>query len=281
MIQLRAISASMTVLPLLRMWDFRARLLAGFEHACNFVMDEAVLVALVTPQVGNGPFHVVVEGSVDFRLLPARSLLRSHGNRLVLDPPSHMSIDLASCRAWDAHPDWQAVRKSPYLGLHRVTLTNFLQQYAPSGSLAAQLQSPRPAPWVLAARNAIGQIEVDLNTALAGLLGLGPGLTPSGDDWLAGWLAGMQVCLPPTRSFALGHLVAQAARTRTNLISRSYLQAAAAGRLAQPWHVLFSALAQKDPAPVCAAAQGILQFGATSGADMLSGFLAGLAKSQP
>ena len=53
-------------------------------------------------------------------------------------------------------------------------------------------------------------------------------------------------------------------------------QAAADGAVAETWHALLSALPDGDPALTRAAAAEIMRHGATSGADMLAGFLAAL-----
>jgi hypothetical protein len=99
------------------------------------------------------------------------------------------------------------------------------------------------------------------------LVGLGPGLTPSGDDLLAGWLAGLRA--GPARARALarraGPGVLAAARTRTGAISRAFLAAAAAGLAGEP----LRGFAMR---PDAAAAAAVLGWGATSGADLLAGY---------
>jgi hypothetical protein len=68
--------------------------------------------------------------------------------------------------------------------------------------------------------------------------------------------------------------VTAAANGRTTGLSLAFLQAAADGAAAQPWHDLLDALVDPDPDPVYHAARRVMRHGATSGADMLAGFIA-------
>ena len=102
----------------------------------------------------------------------------------------------------------------------------------------------------------------------------------AGDDWLAGWLVGLRAAAamnadrPPLDLDAVGRAVVGSARTRTSRLSLAFLQAAADGAVAQAWHALLAALPDPDPTPLRRAAAEIMRHGATSGSDMLAGFLA-------
>jgi hypothetical protein len=116
-------------------------------------------------------------------------------------------------------------------------------------------------------------------TALSALVGLGPGLTPAGDDWLAGWLLAQQLAEDLTGLRNLSGLVGQVATDRTTTLSRALLACAAAGEADAAWHALLASLAKvpmTNP-PIDQSAQTILSHGATSGAAMLIGFCAGVA----
>ena len=121
-----------------------------------------------------------------------------------------------------------------------------------------------------------------IRTSARRLAGLGPGLTPSGDDWLAGWLVGLRVSQAIDRNSehdsltveTVSKAVLQGASDQTTELSLAFLAAAADGALAQVWHLLIDALSNADPAPLRQVAAQIMQVGATSGADMLAGFLA-------
>ena len=106
----------------------------------------------------------------------------------------------------------------------------------------------------------------DLDGAVDALAGLGPGLTPAGDDALAGILL---VLGTHDRAAA----VAAARRAQTNDIARAFLAWAARGQSIEPVHRLLCA----DDAPSASAALGgLLRFGHSSGADLAFGLRLGL-----
>ena len=111
------------------------------------------------------------------------------------------------------------------------------------------------------------------------VLGLGHGLTPSGDDFIGAVLftlrqapiASWQARLP-----ALQAHLRQAACTATNPISAALLDDLMAGCSYRALHELLAALQQRQPAALHRAAQALLAVGASSGADMLAGVLLAL-----
>gem|GEM_PF-1518028 len=116
-----------------------------------------------------------------------------------------------------------------------------------------------------------------LATAVRTLCGLGPGLTPAGDDWLAGWLLGLHLAPDPKGLGDLSDLVTDIAAARTTTLSRAFLECAAAGEADASWHALLDALAGESANErVEKSARAILAHGDTSGAAMLGGFLAGI-----
>ena len=110
------------------------------------------------------------------------------------------------------------------------------------------------------------------------LLGLGGGLTPSGDDYVGGLLFGRRLRErrdPTAWDAAVTRIVADAA-TLTHPISARLLADLAAGEGWAPLHELAGALAAGDPERALHAARDLTALGHTSGWDMLAGFLAGL-----
>ena len=121
--------------------------------------------------------------------------------------------------------------------------------------------------------------------AARGLVGLGPGLTPSGDDWLAGLAVALHHLGParpgpggPRPAAVVGAVRAAVAPGATTLVSAHMLDHALQGRGAAPLHDLLAALAETDldPATVGAAVDALLAIGHTSGADQLCGVLVAL-----
>ncbi|HYP39527.1 MAG TPA: DUF2877 domain-containing protein [Chloroflexia bacterium] len=117
--------------------------------------------------------------------------------------------------------------------------------------------------------------------AITGLLGLGPGLTPSGDDMMAGLLASLAwqarlgivsdklVC-------SLVEAVREVAPSHTNRISARLLHYAGEGVLYAPAMELGEALLVGDTPALHDAARRLCTIGNTTGVDVATGLLTGI-----
>jgi hypothetical protein len=125
-----------------------------------------------------------------------------------------------------------------------------------------------------------GLARGDAGSALA-LLGLGPGLTPAGDDLVAGTIAALAL-LGRLDETAAGAVLARAAVATTSL-SAALLRCAVRGQVPPQAAALLGALCGRGA--VEPALTGLLDVGATSGAALALGLCAGarqgLARDQP
>ena len=80
------------------------------------------------------------------------------------------------------------------------------------------------------------------------LIGLGPGLTPSGDDYLAGLMIGLRATGNRTAAAALWRWLEPQAATLTSAISGAHLAAAARGEVHEALHACVAALLGAKPA---------------------------------
>jgi len=108
--------------------------------------------------------------------------------------------------------------------------------------------------------------EALVESGLNSLVGLGPGLTPLGDDVLSGYLLGLRVL---GRVFDLGSLDL----SRTHWLSRQMVLDAAEGLCWSPFRGLISALLSEDRASLARWLERCAGFGSTSG----KGYLLGMA----
>lgn len=116
--------------------------------------------------------------------------------------------------------------------------------------------------------------------AVAGLMGLGGGLTPLGDDVLAGWLATGVA----TQHGALGPIrwaVALSARERTTTLSATLLTYAARGECIPAFRDLLGGMATGDPGLVEQSLDDVLAIGDTSGSGLVLGALTALQSLSP
>ncbi len=109
------------------------------------------------------------------------------------------------------------------------------------------------------------------------LCGRGVGLTPAGDDMLAGWMAINWLLHGPQPAFLEAcRQIVEVARRRTHLLSQCWLGYAAQGDVAMPVKALLETMTREDDQELDAAIDAVLSMGATSGHDLIQGILLGL-----
>lgn len=159
------------------------------------------------------------------------------------------SLDLSSARLWSPRPDWST--------------------FDPQGIVLAAGEALHRANELLR-REAPEVLAVATGFLPEALLGLGPGLTPAGDDALVGRLLALHaglVAFANPATVAIDRLLT-IAENRTNRLSLAFLRAAAAGECGQAWHALGPGSGSRAEA-----IRVILGTGQTSGAAALWGFL--------
>jgi hypothetical protein len=254
----------------------QGRILTASAIACNLLTDAQRVVCLVARAVGEGPLNIVVEADSLPPVAPGARFAVSE-RELALGP---IRVSLEGAASWD--------------GAHsRTLLEQARQRLASEPGVCSQLRDEAQAilerkrcamilpqhasPWIAVLAS---DDEPTLERSVLPLIGLGPGLTPAGDDWLAGWLLGLWV-VDAAMALRAGQTVVRAATGRTNCLSLACLECAAAGEADAGWINLFAALAETTAgrSRVQAAAQRVLERGATSGAAMLMGFCSGALTS--
>ena len=261
------------------------RVLASFQRVCDLVTDDGEVVALVWSGIGNGPLNVVFDGRPGAALrVGARFFM---GERLLT--VGAVTFDLAHAELWDARPDWDALRVRRVHILAAAHAARNSSSGLQNGSLLKRA-GPAVEAAVAAFQGAWQQgMRDELVAAARSLCGLGPGLTPAGDDWLAGWLLAKHLSedlrglgLAAGR-YDLAGLIADITAGRTTALSRAFLACAAVGEADEMWHALLSALAEESMTSpsVSQSTDAVLAHGDTSGAAMLAGFFAGMATPDP
>jgi hypothetical protein len=192
-------------------------------------------------------------------------------------PVGPLSVLVAGLTRGDLVPGDRAAVSDGVLvvGALRITLAGARATAPPLGgppapgwrvALAAALEVVGPVPDALVpglAALAAGGVE----DAVAQLAGRGDGLTPAGDDVLAGfagwrWASGAPVMLAADRCAPLG---------------RDYLRCAERGELPAPAAAVMAAIRAGDAPAAARRAGGLAEWGASSGAALLWGMAAAAA----
>ena len=199
------------------------------------------IFAVMGPQHWPGPLHLVAGEMAELPAVHER--VRVSDGTLVAGP---VCVPLDGCRRWaPSLPERLEAEPAAWHGL--------------AAGVDVEL-----APVWEAVRQDLRR--GDLAAVFGRLAGRGAGLTPSGDDVLAGILL---VCaMDPACRGALGRLARSA---RTTALSRGCLRWAAAGQSIQPAHALLDAAADGDPNAMGRAARSLAAVGATSGWALIAG----------
>jgi hypothetical protein len=266
-----------------------------YRKACNLITDQGTLVTLLASDQGHLPNGICCSSATpaDWRAVIAPNLkVAIEGGLLEIDE-GRVTIDLSAAKTWDgtlAGVDVcsSATRRS----LAYIWLIAFAS--APAVGFASLLRSATPScPLDRAMQSRLASTLPDLMDAtqtfdatavahsLSRLVGLGPGLTPSGDDFIVGYLAALHSrrSWEPCISALLDRLTPSVERLAggTNIIARHFVLDALAGAFSERLSNLFRALSQHDEAKMRCAVAELLEVGHSSGADALVGMTFGLA----
>lgn len=235
------------------------RILHVFDRACNLINEYSQVLSIVTPQIGNGPFNVVLDTNILLsEHFNAEAPVLIAGKQLQIDD---LFINTNNARLWNPRPDW---------GRLHMRRNSIIKQLSPL--LNADYQSSLPTALLAALTSAI--ITSDIQTSVAAaqkLAGLGVGLTPSGDDFIMGALYAAWIICPAEIADVLANEIAETASPLTTSLAAEWLRSAGRGETGILWHTFFDALIAADDLEF--PMSKILSVGETSGADALAGFL--------
>ena len=216
--------------------------MATFDRAIYLRLPGGI-VALTDSSVPRGPMHVPLP------VLPAVNLGQS------VSVGADQVLQVGGLAVASTHPGWIGARP----GKHFLVSAH---------ETADRVLATLPVPDLLADKYQAARIRTilehgRLRTLGRVLGGLGPGLTPAGDDVLAGVLLVADLA-------ADGHEERLALRShvlgvRTNDIAAAFLTWAARGQSIEPAHEFLGAVAHRDEVRAHEAVQWLVQFGASSG----------------
>ncbi|HVP57842.1 MAG TPA: DUF2877 domain-containing protein, partial [bacterium] len=162
---------------------------------------------------------------------------------------------------------------------HRQGSGEFVEVLTKDGGGYHLAQMIRRITFDLARAGACGAGEL-ARAAVRRAVGLGCGLTPSGDDFLTGLVAATYMCLGSSGAARRLAAAVEEASDSTSLLARFMLRAACRGRFCEPLAGLVGALARGDRPAAEEWVRAITHVGATSGEDMLAGVLLGLSATE-
>ena len=274
---------------------------AVFRRSCYLESGGGQVFCLADEWLGEGPLTLAVK-------IPSKTTFRSLG----ISEGCHLDTDgvdlvvghelvltTAETVLWE--PDMAVSTAPPDEILRRLeVLINLVDPLIPSDGLAEII--PHTARIANAGSsgtvnmNAVAELAMPrlsrlcggltrsateaIDQAVAGLVGLGPGLTPSGDDLLGGMLVALRATQNTASLFSIDSLAACVTRhaaAETTRISAAMLEQSAQGYGSAAQHRLLRCLLEVDARPnTVNAALDLIRTGHTSGWDALAGVLLGI-----
>ena len=252
------------------MGSHQPRILHIFDNACNLINERREVLSIVAPEIGNGPFNLVVADKILFsEHIDVGSPVSIVGNQLTV---GGLTIDTTNAKLWDPRPDWELLHSKRTEIIGQITLLP-ISTYQPA--------LPTDLPSTFSVSVASANLPACIPAARR-LAGLGSGLTPAGDDFIMGALYAAWIIHPPGVASVLAQQIADTAAPLTASLSAAWLRSAGKGEAGILWHEFFDALnsvgrtlapgASAGVANPTYAMNRILSVGETSGADALAGF---------
>jgi len=270
---------------------------AVFQRACNVALAGGGMITVLVQNAGNVPHGVRLTCSPRLdRTLRVHMPVRLSHERIVfaggavvvrLDGASTWTSRLQpGLCAWDGAAVETASHLVRGLSMRAESTSSDLLRTLLGRNVAGTPLAKRFGELLsLLSRSSQSRDPVAALACIAQLIGLGPGLTPAGDDCVIGWLAGLTLGAVTRERLAFLHAVRNGMaplHSKTPLVSWQHVDDARALMFSERLADLCLTIADGAPAPVLAARlDAQLAVGASSGADAAAGLLFALRESCP
>jgi hypothetical protein len=263
----------------------QGRVLAVFRRTF-YVRFDGDLVCLGPIALRPGPLNALYAAQLSGRPLRPDATVVCNGATLTVD--DRFEFAFAAADVWKP-PAAPPLRPEPLrIGLRLLAASTRRRSPGGFGALLSlsrdDLDAHRFAPsdpLLAAALPTVAALRDWIASALAGtdepppavdgLIGLGGGLTPSGDDFLCGAMTALHYFGHRDVAARIAAVVLPLAERATSLISAAYLRCASAGEASSALFDVLEALQDPDHALVEACLDTIDAIGHTSGWDCLAG----------
>jgi uncharacterized protein DUF2877 len=257
-----------------------ASLVAVFGRSLH-LEAEGDFLCIGDASIGNGPLNATVDAAgwvrVAKRLPRAGAEVRINAGTIEM---GDAVLSAAAASMWRP-PAWPRVAGIEGLAVALDELVRCAREQAPADGLARIVLGPAGEPasaFERIARPRVRRMQQWVSARLSGplhepapvdLLGLGPGLTPSGDDLLCGALVALHAIGRTDAGRDLDAAIARSAPSATSRLSMSFLRAAAEGQGYAALHTMIVALLENRT--FARELEALARIGHTSGWDALAG----------
>jgi hypothetical protein len=270
-----------------------------FEHVINIILLDH-LISIVGTNVGMGPLNIVINipDDLDF------TLILKKGDPISLDEDINVGdsliiISMEGVQLWEPSVNLKERILSNNTILDNIEILRETalasDKHGGFGELIGSAKTNEfeiskenkfgpiakyAAPHILSLLEAISLERYDdILQSSNKIVGLGPGLTPSGDDMLIGMMVAM-FYISENKEISLdvkqiNNEIISGITGRTTLISEEFLREAAMGRVNEPIAILMDNILSADKKEIVESVANVLSIGSSSGVDTIFGIILG------
>lgn len=266
--------------------SFRGFVHSVFKRTINIQnLESKELFTVACRKIDNGPNTLIIDIEDFSGIIIEENDRVSAANKIIsIGDKLHISID--KCQKWESLlPEFPAQPESVTRNLKVVK--DHIAIHGKGGGAKPDLTTDhifaKEVSRMLEEKSLSLQHELILgkpDNALqyaVSLIGLGPGLTPSGDDFLVGMLAAMNMKNSPFSSYQpFFEELANKAKTLTNDISYMAILKASIGKVRESIIELVDAIVNDSDENIILSLNKVLNIGSSSGTDIALGLVCGL-----
>ena len=280
-----------------------------FSGAIDVTLRDGSMISIVREEVGSGPINIVTDlprerSMAELGVKKNAEVLRKDGEILIGGKKKAVLVSIQHARLYRTEKDFATeLRSLPEIRANVAVVVRTAARkghHQGLGSLIPLLvpsdrETKRPAELNSFSRLALPRVRSllskiregrisELGSEVRNLAGLGPGLTPSGDDMLSGLMASLALIAHNLKGDAervrrVNRKIALNARKRTTMLSEEYLSQAARGETNERFQELIKKMLTALPNEAKRSAEFVLKVGETSGTDTVLGILLGFQLS--
>ncbi len=276
-----------------------------FHNACNIVTPDGKLITLLTEEKSMFPYSVRIKGCNNFYTIGLEQgmLLKFHKENITLLNLA-LSIEIKDAEVWNCQTIFtyekaeikDVYNRKDYIGKYiykqgklegvGALIFNLSNEYSLFNSLDDKKVPLSKHQQFIFKRfckfieTVINYDLLNISKATTDIIGFGPGLTPSTDDFISGLMMALVYVTDYLNKdvndvFKINSYIIRDISSKTTTISESMLKFAAKGETSETVRHLLIEILNKDGLKLNSYLEELLNFGDTSGTDILSGIFIG------
>lgn len=274
-----------------------------FQRVINITVSENRLISIVGQEVGQGPLNILLNIPIKLNLTTIGVKIGDIVTRiggLIIIGENLIKISISDVKLWKPNIDYQdnlqplesilsnidvlkdvTLTSGPLNGLGELIFFSQIDGFNVSKTTKLGPVAFFASPYIVSLLKAIkSRCSQDIIKSTKNIVGLGPGLTPAGDDMLIGLMISMFYISANFKETKydvnqINKDIVSSISGRTTILSEEFIHEASIGNSNEAVVTLIENLLISGPKELKISAKRILDLGATSGSDTVFGIILG------